>query len=68
MRNTPDVGTGRAPDADDDNLFLDGPLGELVAALRAPADLGTGVDAAVMAAVRLAPPLTVVPGGAATLQ
>lgn len=65
MRDTLDVGPGRAPDADDDQPFaLEGPLGGLVAALRAPADLGPGVDAAVMAAVRLAPPLAIVPGGA----
>jgi hypothetical protein len=68
VRDTRDVGPGRAPDADDDQSFaLEGPLGGLVAALRAPADLGPGVDAAVMAAVRLAPPLAVVPGGAATV-
>ncbi len=66
MRETFDVGPGRAPGADDDEPFtLEGPLGGLVAALRAPADLGPEVDAAVMAAVRLAPPLAVVPGGAA---
>jgi hypothetical protein len=58
-----DVGPGRAPDADDEDS-LDGALGELTAALRAPVDFGDGVDLAVMAAVRLAPPLTVVPGGA----
>jgi hypothetical protein len=64
VRDELDVGPGRAPDADDDQPFtLEGPLGGLVAALRAPVDLGPGVDAAVMAAVRLAPPLTVVPGG-----
>lgn len=64
MRDMRDVGPGRAPDADDPPFDLADPLGGLVAALRAPADLGPGVDAAVMAAVRLAPPLTVVPGGA----
>lgn len=64
MRNTTDVGPGRAPDADDHPFDLADPLGGLVAALREPADLGPEVDAAVMAAVRLAPPLTVVPGGA----
>ena len=66
MRDIPDVGLGRAPDAvDPEPNTLEGPLGGLVAALRAPADLGPGVDAAVMAAVRLAPPLGVVAGGAA---
>jgi hypothetical protein len=65
VRDILDVGPGRAPDADGDEPFaLEGPLGGLVAALRAPADLGPGVDTAVMAAVRLAPPLAVVPGGA----
>jgi hypothetical protein len=65
VRDILDAGPGRAPGADDDEPFaLEGPLGGLVAALRAPADLGPGVDAAVMAAVRLAPPLAVVPGGA----
>jgi len=60
VRDILDAGPGRAPGADDDEPFaLEGPLGGLVAALRAPADLGPGVDAAVMAAVRLAPPLTV---------
>jgi len=67
VRDILDAGPGRAPGADDDEPFaLEGPLGGLVAALRAPADLGPGVDAAVMAAVRLAPPLAVVPGGAAS--
>jgi hypothetical protein len=66
VRDEFDVGPGRAPDADDDESFaLAGPLGGLVAALRAPVDLGPELDAAVMAAVRLAPPLAVVPGGAA---
>jgi hypothetical protein len=65
VRDILDAGPGRAPGADDDEPFaLEGPLGGLVAALRAPADLGPGVDAAVMAAVRLAPPLAVVQGGA----
>ncbi len=64
MRDDQDVGPGRAPDADDETFALAGPLGGLVAALRAPADLGPGVDAAVMGAVRLAPPLALVPGGA----
>ncbi len=47
---------------DDDEPFA---LGELVAALRRPADFGPGVDTAVMDAIRLAPaPLVVVPGAA----
>ncbi|HEY0779252.1 MAG TPA: hypothetical protein VGD56_14895, partial [Gemmatirosa sp.] len=47
---------------DDDEPFA---LGELVAALRRPADFGPGVDTAVMDAIRLAPaPLVVVPGSA----
>lgn len=64
MRDMTDVGPGRAPDADNQPFDLADPLGGVVAALRAPADLGPDVDAAVMAAVRLAPPLTVVPGDA----
>lgn len=64
MRDMRDVGSGRAPDADDQPFAPTDPLGGLVAALRTPADLGPGVDAAVMAAVRLAPPLTVIAGGA----
>jgi hypothetical protein len=60
-----DVGPGRAPDADDESLDPADPLAGLVVALRAPADLGGSVDAAVMAAVRLAPPLLLVPGNAA---
>jgi hypothetical protein len=62
VREISDVGYGRAPDADDEPFAREGPLGGLVAALREPDDLGSGVDAAVMAAVRLAPPLAVVPG------
>lgn len=65
MRNTRDGGPGRAPDASDEPFDPADPLAGLVAALRAPADLGPGVDATVMAAVRLAPPLTVVVGGTA---
>jgi hypothetical protein len=66
VRDISDVGRDRAPDADDDEPFaLEGPLGGLIVALRAPVDLGGGVDTAVMAAVRLAPPLALVPGGAA---
>jgi hypothetical protein len=67
VRDVTDVGAGRAPDADDDNS-LDGALGEFAAALRAPVDFGAGVDLAVMAAVRLAPPLTVIAGGAAPVR
>lgn len=53
---------GGVPDTLDDVPFA---LGEFVAALRRPADLGPGVDAAVMDAIRLAPaPLVVVPGSA----
>lgn len=66
MRDMTDVGTGRAPDADDDHNLLDGALGEFAEALRAPVDFGADVDRAVMAVVRLAPPLAVVPGGLAT--
>ncbi|GJG87150.1 hypothetical protein tb265_23310 [Gemmatimonadetes bacterium T265] len=49
------------PDSTDDAFAL----GDLVAALRRPADLGPSVDTAVMDAIRLAPaPLVVVPGTA----
>ena len=60
-----DVASVGVPDSDDD-VFA---LGELVAALRRPADLGPGVDAAVMDAIRLAPaPLVVVPGTAGNVR
>ena len=51
------------PHGTDDDAFA---LGDIVAALRRPADLGPGIDAAVMDAIRLAPaPLVVVEGAAA---
>ena len=55
---TPSIGVPGA--TNDDDAFA---LGDLVAALRRPADFGSGVDTAVMDAIRLAPaPLVVVAG------